>query len=165
MIHGAEESDSGCYSCLTKTKVHSLLTHWEPKQLVCVRVMGVQEKREEEQRKEEQERRRKLTLFRIGIQLFERKKERERAEQRKTLGTLFLVVLGMIVIPAFIYCMCLGVSKIKAAGNHSDGLVSLPNPLALSEAENLSSGGLAQQLVETEVTTRAFPPISPSAPS
>ena len=51
--------------------------------------------------------------------MFERKKERERAEQRKTLGTLFLVVLGMIVIPAFIYCMCLGVSKIKAARNRA----------------------------------------------
>ena len=46
MIHGAEESDSGCYSCLTKTKIHSL-TYWEPKQLVCVRVISVQEKREE----------------------------------------------------------------------------------------------------------------------
>ena len=97
--------------------------------------------------------------------MFERKKEREREEQRKTAATLFLVVLGMIVIPAFIYCMCRRVSKIITAGNHSEGLISLPNPLALSEAENLSNGGLAQQLVETDVTTRAFPPISPSAPS
>ena len=116
MIHGAKESDSGCYACLTKTKIHSL-TYWEPKQLVCVRVTSVQEKREEEQREEEW--RRKLNLFRIESQMLERKKEMERAEQRKTLGTLFLVVLGMIVIPAFIYCMCLGVSKIKAARNRA----------------------------------------------
>ena len=35
--------------------------------------------------------------------MFERKKEREREEQRKTAATLFLVVLGMIVIPSFIF--------------------------------------------------------------
>ena len=64
--------------------------------------------------------------------------------------------------------MCLGVSKIITARNHSEGLVSLPNPLALSEAENLSSRGLAQQLptlVETEATTGTLPLTSPSAPS
>ena len=147
--------------------MHSL-TDWEPKQLVCVRVTSVQEKREEELWKEEQKWRRKQNLFRIESQMFERKKERERAGQRKTAGTLFLVVLGMIVIPAFIYCMCLGVSKIITARNHSEGLVSLPNPLALSEAENLSSRGLAQQLptlVETEATTGTLPLTSPSAPS
>ena len=39
----------------------------------------------------------------IERKMFERKKEREREEQRKTAATLFLVVLGMIVIPSFIF--------------------------------------------------------------
>ena len=65
----------------------------------------------------------------------------------------------------------IGLFKIRStalARNHNDGLVSLPNPLALREAENLSSGGLAQQLptlVETEATTGTHPLTSPSAPS
>ena len=58
MIHGAEESDSGCYACLIKTEVHGLI-HTEPKQLTCVRVINMHEKREEQRKIKEQLRRHK----------------------------------------------------------------------------------------------------------